>query len=350
MVLTAKSDDGGAVSSEDLEKSRADHREPRERPRRLRGDGSDSRRRSDPRLVSDTETERFDHRQNGPRSPSRASTRSPTRASCPPSKAGQYAGEGTITDSFGNPSRRARPSISPWNPGTYTPLVTGEQITNVTVGRASDASTDYAVNVTLNSEGAAAFAQATSELARDARSNRHHLGRRGSVGPGCPVLDSRRAGVHHGRLYHGRGEVHADRPRVGIASRELRVRAKPGRRTDARAGRLALGRHRGAHRPCGGHALPARLLQGARHHHGGGHGGFRHLVPGHPCSAFRVRPVHAFSRRHRGHRADHRHGSRLLHPHARAVPRGDPHGQKRQERFRNRASATPFSPRSTPTW
>ena len=49
-------------------------------------------------------------------------------------------------------------------PGTYTPLVTGEQITNVTVGRASDASTDYAVNVTLNSEGAAAFARATSEL------------------------------------------------------------------------------------------------------------------------------------------------------------------------------------------
>ena len=41
-------------------------------------------------------------------------------------------------------------------PGTYTPLITGEQITNVTVDLASDLATDYAVNLTLNAEGAEA--------------------------------------------------------------------------------------------------------------------------------------------------------------------------------------------------
>ena len=79
-------------------------------------------------------------------------------------ESGQYASEGTITDSFGNSFPSGETQHLTVEPGTYTPLVTGEQITNVTVGRASDASTDYAVNVTLNSEGAAAFAQATSEL------------------------------------------------------------------------------------------------------------------------------------------------------------------------------------------
>lgn len=47
----------------------------------------------------------------------------------------------------------------------HTPLITGENITRVTVDKASETGTDYAVNLTLDSEGSAAFAQATKELA-----------------------------------------------------------------------------------------------------------------------------------------------------------------------------------------
>ena len=52
-------------------------------------------------------------------------------------------------------------------PGTYTPIVTGADITNVTVGRASETSSDYAVNITLNSQGTKAFAEASRELVAD---------------------------------------------------------------------------------------------------------------------------------------------------------------------------------------
>ena len=48
--------------------------------------------------------------------------------------------------------------------GTCTPLVTGENITNVTIGKPKDTSTDYAVNVRLDAEGTAAFAEATTDL------------------------------------------------------------------------------------------------------------------------------------------------------------------------------------------
>ena len=43
--------------------------------------------------------------------------------------------------------------------------MTGADITNVSVGKPSDTATDYAVNITLNSQGAQAFAAATKELA-----------------------------------------------------------------------------------------------------------------------------------------------------------------------------------------
>ena len=49
--------------------------------------------------------------------------------------------------------------------GTYTPLITGNNITKVDIGRASETGTDYSVNVTLDSEGTKAFADATKELA-----------------------------------------------------------------------------------------------------------------------------------------------------------------------------------------
>ncbi len=78
---------------------------------------------------------------------------------------GQYATNGTYTDEFGFSFPTGETEHLTIEPGTYTPLITGDQITNVTVGKASETSTDYAVNVTLNSEGAKAFADATKELA-----------------------------------------------------------------------------------------------------------------------------------------------------------------------------------------
>lgn len=48
--------------------------------------------------------------------------------------------------------------------GTYTPLFTGEHITNVSVGRESDTSQYYAVNIRLDPEATEAFATASTEL------------------------------------------------------------------------------------------------------------------------------------------------------------------------------------------
>ena len=48
--------------------------------------------------------------------------------------------------------------------GTYTPLITGENISRVDVGRESETATTYSVNLTLDSAGSAAFARATKEL------------------------------------------------------------------------------------------------------------------------------------------------------------------------------------------
>ena len=48
--------------------------------------------------------------------------------------------------------------------GTYTPLITGENISRVQIDRASEASQYYAVDLSLDSAGSNAFAQATKEL------------------------------------------------------------------------------------------------------------------------------------------------------------------------------------------
>ena len=48
--------------------------------------------------------------------------------------------------------------------GTYTPVITGENITMVNIGKASETSSYYAVNVTLDSAGASEFATLTTKL------------------------------------------------------------------------------------------------------------------------------------------------------------------------------------------
>lgn len=78
---------------------------------------------------------------------------------------GEYLTGGSVTDDFGNTFSTGEAQHLSVEPGTYTPLITGENIQSVSVGRASDTSADYSVNLRLDSEGTAAFAQATSELA-----------------------------------------------------------------------------------------------------------------------------------------------------------------------------------------
>ncbi len=79
---------------------------------------------------------------------------------------GAYINQQVVTDDYGN-SFVVGEGVANLEvePGTYTPIVTGENLTRVNVGKATEASTDYAVDLTLDSEGAQAFAQATEELA-----------------------------------------------------------------------------------------------------------------------------------------------------------------------------------------
>lgn len=78
---------------------------------------------------------------------------------------GDYGQFATVEDDYGHSFRTEEEVPLDVEPGTYTPLITGEDITNVTVDRASETSAYYAVNVTLNGEGTTAFAEATAELA-----------------------------------------------------------------------------------------------------------------------------------------------------------------------------------------
>lgn len=78
---------------------------------------------------------------------------------------GQYGTNGTITDDFGNKLPSGKTEHLKVEEGTYTPLITGSNITKVDIGRASETGTDYSVNVSLDSEGTKAFADATKDLA-----------------------------------------------------------------------------------------------------------------------------------------------------------------------------------------
>lgn len=80
---------------------------------------------------------------------------------------GQTSGEGTVTDEFGNAFPSGQVEHMAVEAGTYTPIVTGADITNVTIGRESEGGTYYSVNITLNSQGAKAFADASRDLVAD---------------------------------------------------------------------------------------------------------------------------------------------------------------------------------------
>lgn len=167
VVLTAKSDSGEAVSSEDMEKSRAiiesrvNALGASEATVQLQG--------SDQILVqipgmTNTEDALETIGKTGKLEFARLDSFTDDDVKTQIQN-GQYGSEGTIADDFGNTFPSGETQHLAVEGGTYTPLITGENITNVTVDRASSTATDYAVNLRLDSEGTEAFAQATSELA-----------------------------------------------------------------------------------------------------------------------------------------------------------------------------------------
>lgn len=167
VVLTARSDTGATVSTDDMEKSRAVIES------RVNALGASEAvvqvQGTDQILVqipglSDTEDALNTIGKTGKLELARLDsfTDDDTKTKI---ENGQFGSEGTITDEFGNTFPSGETEYLTVEAGTYTPLVSGQNITNVSIGKESQTSTDYAVNVTLDSEGAAAFAQATSELA-----------------------------------------------------------------------------------------------------------------------------------------------------------------------------------------
>ncbi|WP_165248240.1 protein translocase subunit SecD [Adlercreutzia sp. ZJ141] len=79
---------------------------------------------------------------------------------------GGYVTGGTVTDDFGNTfATDSAVEYMEVEEGTYTPLITGENIERVTVEKESDTSAYYAVALRLDAEGTKAFADATAELA-----------------------------------------------------------------------------------------------------------------------------------------------------------------------------------------
>lgn len=81
-------------------------------------------------------------------------------------QSGSYMQQETVSDDLGNSLPTGQVTYRDVA-GSYTPLFTGANITNVTVDRESQTSENYAVNVTLDSQATQAFAQATSELVSD---------------------------------------------------------------------------------------------------------------------------------------------------------------------------------------
>ena len=169
VVLTAKSTDGAPVTPEDMEKSRAIIES------RVNALGASEatvqEQGSDQILVqipglADTEEALATIGRTGSLEFARLDsfTDEDTRNAI---DSGQTSGEGTVTDEFGNAFPSGQVQHMAVEPGTYTPIVTGADITNVTIGRESEGSTYYSVNITLNSQGAKAFADASRDLVAD---------------------------------------------------------------------------------------------------------------------------------------------------------------------------------------
>ena len=166
VVLTAQGTDGHEVTQEDMEKSRAIIES------RVNALGASEAtvqvQGNDQILVqipglSDTETALETIGKTGKLEFARADSFT-DEADQQAIQNGTYMQQGMVTDDMGNqfPTGEMQyRSVS----GSYTSLITGENITRVTVDKESETSNYYAVNLTLDSAGTEAFAQATRELA-----------------------------------------------------------------------------------------------------------------------------------------------------------------------------------------
>lgn len=169
VVLSAKSTDGGEITAEDMEKSRAII-ESRVNAlgaseATVQAQGTDQILVQIPGL-SDTETALNTIGKTGQLEFARADsfTEADDRAAI---ENGSYMSKETFTDSYGNSFQGDEVTYRSVEPGTYTPLITGENINRVTVDKESETSSHYAVNLELDAEGTKAFADATRELAAD---------------------------------------------------------------------------------------------------------------------------------------------------------------------------------------
>lgn len=167
VVLSAKSSDGGSVSSDDMEKSRSIIES------RVNALGASEAvvqlQNNDQILVqipglSDTETALSTIGKTGKLEFARLDSFTDSDVKTKIDN-GNYGENSTISDDFGNKFLSGETTHLTVEEGTYTPMITGNNITKVDIGRASETSSNYAVNVTLDSEGTQAFADATKELA-----------------------------------------------------------------------------------------------------------------------------------------------------------------------------------------
>ena len=169
VVLSAKNTDGSAVSDDDMEKSRAIIEN---RVNALGASEATVQTQGSNQILvqipglSDTETALNTIGKTGKLEFTRLDSITDEEV-VTAIQNGNYASEGTITDDYGNSFPSGTTQHLEIKEGTYTPILTGENITQVSVGKASEASVYYAVNLRLDSEGTEAFAQASKDLVAD---------------------------------------------------------------------------------------------------------------------------------------------------------------------------------------
>ncbi|MEG0071243.1 MAG: protein translocase subunit SecD [Raoultibacter sp.] len=166
VVLTAKSDTGGAVAPEDIEKSRAIIES------RVNALGASEAtvqvQGNDQILVqipglSDTQEALNTIGKTGQLEFARLDSFTDKETKEKIEK-GQYANEGTVTDAMGNTLPSGKEEHLAVKPGTYAPIVTGSNITRVNIDKENETSSNYAVNIELDAAGTEAFATASREL------------------------------------------------------------------------------------------------------------------------------------------------------------------------------------------
>ena len=166
VVLSAQSTDGSEVTQEDLETSRAIIES---RVNALGASEATVQVQGDNQILvqipglSDTQTALETIGKTGVLEFARADSFT-DQADQTAIQNGTYMQQGTITDDFGNSFPSGEVTYREVT-GSYTPLITGENITRVSVDRASETSSYYSVNLVLDGEGTEAFAQATRDLA-----------------------------------------------------------------------------------------------------------------------------------------------------------------------------------------